>query len=82
MFAQGESDITAGSPGEPTLQQYRAEDFLVTQRPADEQGVLRISMGGGVKNVDCNYLVFRGDQAACAVLLRQAIRALEVGIPA
>lgn len=47
------------------------------RRPDDEQGILRISVGGGVQTVDVNYCVYRGDLAKCLHLLRMAICALE-----
>jgi hypothetical protein len=46
----------------------------------DEQGILRISvgglLGGPLDGVDANYLVFRGDPAKCLWMLERAAHAL------
>ena len=76
IVSEGGSEITAGKPGEPVLAQWKSEGVYVTQRPDDEQGILRISVGGGLTSVDLNYCVFRGDRVACAELLAKAVEAL------
>ena len=71
------SEITAGKENEPIIAQWRAHGMQVTVRPDDEQGILRISVGGGDKTpVPLNYCTVRGDIGACIKLLERAIRAL------
>ena len=77
MHLGKESQITAGRDGEPKLAEWDYKGFNVCQRPADKQGILRISIGGGETPVPLNYLVFRGGQGECVDLLRKALRALE-----
>ena len=71
------SQITAGYPNEKAIDEYLANDVYVTQRPDDEQGILRISVGGGVRNRNVNYCVFRGDRKRVIDLLKKAVVALE-----
>lgn len=74
----GASQITGGTDGEPVLAEWQAQNGMYcVRRPDDEQGILRISVGGGVQTVDVNYCVYRGDLAKCLHLLRMAICALE-----
>ena len=69
------AEITAGKPGEPELDKWRAECGMnIVQRPDDEQGILRVSVGGKPAVID--YCVFRGDRAKCAELLERAAAAL------
>jgi hypothetical protein len=79
MMAKGESQITAGAPGEPVLKEWRHRTMCIVQRPDDEQNILRISVGGGVVGADISYCVFRGDRTQCANLLEQAAVALREG---
>ena len=78
------SKITTGTPDEPVLAAWEAYGIYVERRPDDEQGILRVSVGGGVslelkKNID--YCVFRGDPTRCAHMLEQAALALRQGEP-
>ena len=75
------ADITAGTPGEEIVDEWRHGRLTVTHRPDDEQGILRISIGGGAQlaKYDGDYCVFRGNRTACAYLLEQAAKALREG---
>jgi len=78
MIAVGESQITAGKPGEKPLVEYVRAGVRVTQLPDDEHGILRLSIGGHpAAPFDTAYLVFRGDRGQCQSLLRRALKALE-----
>lgn len=78
--AMGQSQITAGKPGEEALATWKANGVSIRHMPPDEQGILRISIGGGDDlPVPLNYLVFRGEHAKCINLLRAALKALEQG---
>jgi hypothetical protein len=74
MMKNKESTITAGD--EP-LEEWELNGIGVRHLPADEHGILRISVGGGVKQAPLNYCVFRGDKGKCIDLLRKALKALE-----
>lgn len=69
--------ITGGTDNEQQLAHWKSHDVDVVQLPADEHGVLRISIGGGNTPVPLNYLRFRGPHGACVDLLRKALAALE-----
>ena len=73
------SQITAGKEGEEAIEEWQRHGVHVRHLPNDEQGILRISIGGGETPVPLNYLVFRGNHSACVDLLRQALRALQDG---
>lgn len=75
--AVGKGAITGGADGEPIIAKWESHGVHVTQRPVDEHGILRISVGGGDTPVPLNYLVFRGDHGQCVDLLRKALKALE-----
>lgn len=78
LQAAGKSKITGGVDGEPILMEWTANDIYIRQMPADQQGVLRVSIGGGDHlPVTVNYLTFRGDRGQCIDLLRRALTALE-----
>ena len=77
MAAAGQSKITGGKPGEQRLEEWQAHGVHVRHLPDDEQGILRISVGGGETPVPLNYLVFRGAHSKCVQLLRNALLALE-----
>ena len=79
MQSAQKSEITAGKQGEPVLAEWKANGVDVRQRPPDEHGILRISIGGGATPLPLNYCVFRGDHGACVDLLRMALVALESG---
>lgn len=69
-------EITAGKEGEPVLDEWQFGRLYVVQRPDDEQGVLRISVGGGVASQDIDYCVIRGNPSECAFLLETAAKAI------
>ena len=77
VAARGGSQITSGAPGELVLREWAANGVNVRQLPDDEQGILRVSIGGKAAQVDFNYSVFRGDREACIKLLRSALVAME-----
>lgn len=78
MVDAGESQMTAGKPGEEPLAEYRRAGVTVRQLPEDEYGILRLSIGAHPDAwLDTAYLVFRGDRGKCQSLLRRALRALE-----
>lgn len=78
MVEAGESQITAGKPGEKPTTEYKRAGVLVRQMPDDEHGVLRISIGGHPDApFDSSYVVFRGNRGAVQSLLRRALKALE-----
>lgn len=77
MVRAGKSKITAGAEGEQPLAEWDHEGIRVTHMPPDEQGILRISIGGGVIQCPFKYATFRGDRGLCISLLKQAIAALE-----
>lgn len=70
------SEITAGKEGEDPLATWRDGSMYVTHMPPDEQGILRVSIGGGVTEVNLDYCVIRGGVGACIALLERAIEAL------
>lgn len=74
MRARGESQITGGKTGEKELGQWKENGIYIRKLPDDEQSILRISVGGGIADVD--YCTFRGDRLACMGLLRRALEAL------
>jgi len=74
--------ITAGKPGEKELGRWEHGGIQVVHRPDDEQGILRISIGGGHDTpVNLNYCTFRGDRGKCIDLLKKALKALRHGEP-
>lgn len=76
--AQQASQITLGKPGEEPLARWKASNGVyVTHMPNDEQGILRISCGGGDNlPVRVNYVTIRGSLGECIELLKKAIAAL------
>lgn len=82
IHSQGRSNITGGVDGEPVISRWESCGIGVMQRPNDDQGILRLSIGGGDNlPVNVNYCVFRGERQACIDLLKRALTALEVGPP-
>lgn len=73
------SQITAGKDGEEVLEEWQTNEVHVRHLPDDEQGILRISIGGGQTPVPLNYCVFRGSHGQVVDLLRKALLALEKG---
>lgn len=76
MRSEGLSEITGGKPGEGALGEWTVGNMVVRELPADEHGILRISVGGGPTPVPTDYCVYRGDRAECRRLLSAAVRAL------
>ncbi len=77
MVKNKESEITAGKEGEVELASWRHKRFHVRHMPNDEQGILRISCGGGETPLPMNYLVFRGSVGRCIQLLEGALAAIK-----
>lgn len=77
MTAEGSNQITAGKPGELSEFEFNHKGFRVKKLPDDENGVLRISIGGVPSDLDFNYCVIRGDRDQCIELLRKALKALK-----
>ena len=76
------SRITGGAPNEEALAEWHGVNGVHVKRlPDDEQGILRISIGGGIQEINVNYLVFRGDPHKCMYLLRAALAAMEEKLP-
>jgi hypothetical protein len=76
-----QSIITAGKDGEVPLKEWSACGVGVKQLPNDEQGILRISIGGGDHlPVNADYCVYRGDRQACIELLEKSLEALRLGV--
>ena len=77
MLRKNLSTITAGEAHEQPLGEWEAPNGVHVKRlPDDEQGILRVSVGGGIQSVDINYCVFRGDPIKCAFLLDMAAAAI------
>jgi len=77
MIENKESEITAGKPDELELASWRHKRFHCRHLPDDEQGILRISVGGGETPLPMNYLVFRGTVGRCIQLLEGALAAIK-----
>lgn len=74
---KGKSQITAGRESEEALCVWTHGEVQVRHMPDDEQGILRISIGGGQTPVPLNYCVIRGGVGQCIELLEKAIAALK-----
>lgn len=74
----GAAVITSGANGEKELGSWKASNGIHCRHmPDDEQGILRISIGGGEDlPVTLNYLVVRGKIGQCISLLEKALVAL------
>lgn len=70
------SAIAGGKDGESPLCVWNSNNVQVKHLPPDEQGILRISIGGGQTPVPLNYCVIRGDLGQCIELLERALTAL------
>ncbi len=79
MAREGLSQITAGKRGEQAIAKYDAKGVHVVKMPDDEQGILRISIGGGVPMVNVNYCTYRGDKQRCIEMIEKALEALKAG---
>lgn len=75
----GASALTTGYPDESPLASWKGENGVVcTHLPDEEQGILRISIGGGEHlPVTMNYCNIRGSVGQCIDLLEKAIAALK-----
>lgn len=76
--AKGLSKIASEGFDTP-LARYKAHGVDVRQLEDDEQGILRISVGGADLPHPFIYCTFRGPRQQCALLLRAALAALETG---
>lgn len=72
------SIIAAGNSGERPLIKWKGSNGIHCMKlPEDEQGILRVSIGGGEHlPVTLNYLTYRGDTGQCIALLEKALAAL------
>jgi len=70
------SMITGGADGEEPLATWEFDGVHCKHLPDDQQGILRISIGGGRMPVPLNYCVIRGDLGKCIDLLERAAKAL------
>lgn len=72
------STIAAGKPGEIPICQWKASNGIhCTRLPDDEQGILRISIGGGEHlPVTMNYASVRGSIGQVIELLEKTLVAL------
>ena len=78
MVADKASQITTGKDGEEELATWKSHGVFCRHMPDDEQGILRISVGGGNgMPVELNYCTIRGSVGNCIDLLKQTIKALE-----
>ena len=73
------SQIASGATDERPLAEWRHKTIHIHELPEDEQGILRVSTGGGIIGVDMNYCTFRGDRLRCANLLEEAAVGLRDG---
>lgn len=76
MSERQASIIAGGKPGEVALDEFFINGIGFRQLPPDEQGILRISIGGGSPVVNVNYCVYRGDKLACINLIRSVLKGL------
>lgn len=80
VYAKAGSTIASPSSGEVIEREWQAFGVHCSELPADEQGILRISIGGGPHTpIQLNYCTFRGSHADCVDLLRKALKAMERG---
>jgi len=72
------STITAGTDAEQELGSWKASNGIHCRHmPDDEQGILRLSIGGGDHlPAKMNYVVVRGKIGQCIELLEKALVAL------
>lgn len=74
---EGGGQITAGKPGEAVLAEWKHGGMSCRHLPDDEQGILRISVGGTPSSgVPFEYCTIRGSVGECIKLLERAIAAL------
>jgi hypothetical protein len=58
-------------------ERWRANGVECVHLPNDEQGILRVSIGGGHPKVNLNYCNFRGDVGQVIELVEKALSALK-----
>lgn len=77
--SHGVSKIAAGDDKETPIVRWVASNRVHCQRlPDDEQGILRISCGGGENiPVTMNYVSIRGGVGECIALLEKVLTALK-----
>lgn len=75
MVGKGESEITAGRPGEVMLSVQQNYGMTIVQWPEDPD-CLRISIGEVQDGSPTRYLTYRGDPKKCLDLLERAVNAL------
>ena len=76
MIASGASSLAAA----PALETWTADEIQVAKLPDDEQGILRISIGGGEHlPLRGDYCRFRGERGQCIRLLERALAAMQHG---
>ena len=63
------------------LEQWTHDRIRVQMLPEDEQGVLRVSIGGHPEIKPSEYCNFRGDQGRCIALLERALKAMKSHTP-
>lgn len=79
-LARKASQIASGKDSEDPVDAWRGVGGIgVVKLPNDEQGILRISVGGGIPSEGGDYCSFRGNRLACAALLERAARSLREG---
>jgi len=72
------SQITTGTPDEEPLAIWKANGVYCQHLPDDEQGIARISIGGGDGlPVSVDYCNIRGGVGRCIELMERAITALK-----
>jgi len=70
------SVITAGGDDEQEISRWDSHGVQCRHLPDDEQGILRISIGGGKTPLPLNYCVIRGSISECIQLVEEALKAL------
>jgi hypothetical protein len=63
------------------LEEWQHCGVRVQMLPDDEQGVLRISIGGHPDHKPSEYCNFRGDQGRCISLLQRCLAAMQAHTP-
>ena len=78
MLSQGGSQITWGRPGEAPLLEAEVAGIAIRRMPDDPLEVVRISVGESEILPASTYLTFRGDPFRVTMLLRKALKAMEL----
>lgn len=79
MEREGKSQITAGKPDEKPIAKWLWAGIQVMHMPDDEQGITRISIGGGdhIGEGKFDYCTIRGSVSSSIRLLEKALVALK-----